>query len=133
MVRAPADAALAEALGDAAPVWHAILAAVSEKHGPLVLEWKPSKSTFGRMCHVVHEDRTLLYLTPERNEILIAMVLGERAVAIALTCALLPDDVKTLIANAPRYVEGRGFRFIANSMADVPVVSRLVDIKTTPR
>jgi hypothetical protein len=130
--RAPSGHDLAGTLGSAQGVWDAILAALVEQHGPIDLEWKPSKADFGWICLLKHGKRTLVYLTPEQEAVTVAVVLGERAVALALASAL-PDAIKALIREARPYAEGRGIRFLARSLADVPVVRELVAIKTTPK
>jgi len=84
------------------------------------------------MCLLKQKKRTLLYLTPEKDAVRVAIVLGERAVALALASGL-PEEIKVLIRKAPPYVEGRGIRFPICSANDVPIVSDLVAIKTLPR
>ena len=71
-------------------------------------------------------------MTPDKEKIWIAVVLGERAVAIAAASAL-PSGIKKLIAEARPYAEGRGIRFPLSSSRDIRVVTELVTIKTTPK
>lgn len=129
---APSEKDLASQLGPAREIWHEVIASVIKRMGPVEQEWKPSKASFGRMCLLKQKKRTLLYMTPERECVQVAIVLGERAVALALASSL-PEYIKTLIGDARRYAEGRGIRFPVNSAADVIVVSHLVAIKTTPK
>jgi hypothetical protein len=129
---APSEQALASELGAAQAIWKAILAALEEKNGPIDLEWKPSKGAFGWMCLLKHKKRTLLYLTPEKKSIQVAIVLGERAVDLALASPL-PQAIKTMLQEAKPYAEGRGIRFPLRSAADLAVVEDLVAIKTTPK
>ena len=129
--KAPSERALASELGTAQDLWKAIIAALTGKYGPIDLEWKPSKGDFGWMCLLKYKKRTLLYLTPERNSIRVAVVLGERAVGVALA-SRLPKAIKTMLQEAKPYTEGRGIRFPVSSPADLPVVEELVAIKTTP-
>lgn len=128
----PTEADLSATLGPALDVWREILAAVSERFGPVVPEWKPSKSGFGRMCLLRQKKRTLLYLTPEDGQVQVAIVLGERAAADALA-GRLPEAIKELIREARPYAEGRGIRFPVSSLADVAVVAELVGFKMAPR
>ena len=108
------------------------MTALAGTYGPIDLEWKPSKSDFGSMCLLKHKKRTLLYLTPEKNSIRVAVVLGERAVAVALD-SRLPKAVKTMLQEAKPYAEGRGIRFSVNGAADLAVVEKLVAIKVTAK
>ena len=78
-VKPPTDSELKAVLGSAGVLWSDILHAVEDAISPLDIEWKPSKTEFGRICLLQHKNRTLLYLTPEKEKVRIAIVLGERA------------------------------------------------------
>jgi len=69
-------------------------------------------------------------MTPEKRTIRVAIVLGERAVALALASGI-PESIKTLIKEARPYAEGRGIRFPVSSAADVPVF--LTSSRSRPR
>ncbi len=129
---APRDPELKAALGTAWPVWTSILESLATRFDPLDRQWKPSKAAFGRMCLLQHRQRTLVYLTPEAGAVTVAVVLGERAVGLAMDSAL-PAAIKTLIAGARPYVEGRGIRFAVRNARDVRTVAKLVELKTTPK
>lgn len=122
---------MAATLGTAMLVWDAVVETLNGAYTPLVQEWKASKSDFGWMCLLKHRGRTLVYLTPEKRAVLIAVVLGERAVATALRSDL-PEDIRHLITEARAYAEGRGIRFAITSRSRVSVVAKLVAIKTQP-
>jgi hypothetical protein len=102
---APTDAELAACLGAALPTWQAVIAAAGEQVGPLDLEWKPSKQGFGRVCLLKKKKRTLLYLTPEPGAARVAVVLGERALGLALA-ADLPEALEARFREARHYAEG---------------------------
>lgn len=130
--KSPTDAELKAVLGKAGGAWSAIVRAVEEKFAPLDKEWKPSKLAFGRLCLLRHKKRTLLYLIPDKGQLLVAVVLGERAYELAMA-ASLPATIKKMLSEAKPYAEGRGIRFPVNSLSDVPVIAKLVEIKTTPK
>ena len=130
-VTPPTDAELKAILGRAAEVWDEILRAIEERHSPLERLWKPSKMPFGQMCLLQHKKRTLLYMTPDKGKVWIAVVLGDRAAGLA-AASDLPAGIKTLIAEARPYAEGRGIRFPVSLAADVPVVAKLAAIKVAP-
>lgn len=132
MAKDPTDRELASQLGDAKAVWDSIDKTIAESHGPVERVWKPSKLSFGRMCLLKQKKRTLLYMTPEKGEAQVAVVLGERAVALALE-SKLPERIKTLLKDAKPYVEGRGIRFAVKTPKDVDVVNELVKLKLTPK
>jgi len=127
----PSYAELSAHLGDALPIWQALVVAVGEQVGPIDLLWKPSKQDFGRVCLLKKKKRTLLYLFPEPRAVQVAVVLGERALGLALD-ADLPDAITTALREARHYVEGTGIRFQVQGDADVATVRALVAIKTMP-
>lgn len=129
---APSASQIASELGTALDLWHKVIELVSESVGTIEQEWKASKSDFGHMCLLRHKKRTLLYMTPEKNQIRVAIVLGERAVGIALASAL-PECIKALIRDARPFVEGRGIRFAISSLSELSIVIDLIAIKMMPK
>ena len=129
---APSASELAARLGKAIDRWNKIVDSVSVNFAPVEQVWKSSKNEFGHMCLLKQKNRTLLYMTPEDGVVQAAIVLGERAVAIALASGL-DDKFKNLIRQARPYAEGRGIRFDLISADDVSSVVDLIRIKTTPK
>lgn len=130
-IKAPTKKELADILGPAAALWTDIIHAVEAIIAPMELAWKPSKMEFGRMALLQHKKRTLLYLIPQKRKVLVAFVFGERAYGLAKASAL-PAPIKTLLAEAKPYAEGRGIRFPVSSARDIPAIAKLVEIKITP-
>jgi Protein of unknown function (DUF3788) len=128
----PTDSELKAVLDSADVLWFGIIRAVEQMAGPLERQWKPSKAGFGRMCLLQHKHRTLLYLTPDKGQVWIAVVLGERASGLAMASSL-PAAIKKLFSEAKPYAEGRGIRFAVNSVSDIPMIVKLVEIKTRPK
>jgi phosphoenolpyruvate synthase/pyruvate phosphate dikinase len=131
-VKPPTDSELKAVLGSAGVLWSDILHAVEDAISPLDIEWKPSKTEFGRICLLQHKNRTLLYLTPEKEKVRIAIVLGERACGLAMVSSL-SAAIKKLFSEAKPYAEGRGIRFSVSSLSDISTIKKLVEIKTTPK
>lgn len=131
-VKTPSPNELKASLGSAFPLWSGIIRLVEAAASPLEQTWKPSKAEFGRICLLQHRKRTLLYLTPEREKVTVATVLGERAYGLAMESAL-PDRFKKMLSDARPYAEGRGIRFPVCSLSDISVVEELVKIKLTPK
>jgi len=130
-IKAPTDKELAAFLGAAAALCKYIIRAVEAKIAPIDLAWKPSKIEFGRMGLLQYKKRTLLYIIPQKRKILVAIVLGARAYGLARASAL-PAAIKTLLAEARPYAEGRGIRFPVSSARDITAIARLVEIKVAP-
>ena len=131
-VKSPTSTELKAVLGSADVVWSGIVRVVEEVVAPLNAEWKPSKTEFGRMCLLQHKKRTLLYLTPEKGKVRVAIILGERAYHLAMASSL-PAAIKKLFSEARPYAEGRGIRFSVSSPSDISTVKMLVELKTVPR
>jgi hypothetical protein len=131
-VKSPTDAELKEALGSADALWSDIVHVVEDAVSPLDTEWKPSKTEFGRMCLLKHKKRTLLYLTPEKEKVRVAIVLGERAYGLAMASSL-PAGIKRMFSEAKPYAEGRGIRFLVGSPSDISTIRKLVKIKIAPK
>ena len=93
--------------------------------------WKPSKLEFGSLCLFKLKDRTLLYLIPRSGDFEASVVLGERAVALALA-GDLPADTKRQLSEARPYAEGRGIRFPVTKAGDIATARRLVAYKVAP-
>jgi hypothetical protein len=131
-VKPPTNAELKAALGSADALWSAIIHVVEDAVSPLDTEWKPSKTEFGRICLLQHKKRTLLYLTPEKEKVTVAIVLGERAYGLAMASSL-PAAIKKMFSEARPYAEGRGIRFSASSSSDISTIKKLVEIKISPK
>jgi hypothetical protein len=131
-VKSPTSAELKAVLGSADALWSGIVRVVEEMVSPLNSEWKPSKTEFGRMCLLRHKKRTLLYLTPAKEQVWVAIILGERAYGLALASSL-PAAIKKMFSEARPYAEGRGIRFLVSSPSDLSTIKTLVELKTAPK
>jgi len=128
----PTELELKAVLGPAEVLWSAIIRAVEDMFVPLDMQWKPSKAGFGRICLLQHKKRTLLYLTPDKEKVWMAIILGERAYNLAMASSL-PAAIKKMFSEARPYAEGRGIRFPASSLSDVSTIKKLLEIKTAPK
>jgi len=131
-VKPPSEAELKAVLGSAFALWSGIVGVVEEACTPLDQLWKPSKAEFGRICLLQHKKRTLLYITPDKERVWVAIVLGDRAYDLAMASSL-PAAIKKMFTEARPYAEGRGILFPVSSLSDIPVIAKLVEIKTTPK
>lgn len=131
-VKPPTDSEMKAVLGSAYALWSGIIRAIEEMVVPLDKQWKPSKAGFGRICLLQHKKRTLLYITPDQEKVWIAIILGERAYGLAMASSL-PAAIKKMFSEAKPYAEGRGIRFPVSSLSDIPMIKKLVEIKTMPK
>ena len=125
----PTEEALELALGPSITLWRLLWEELARCFPGVNREWKGCKNEFGGYCIARKSDRALLYLIPNRLKLEAAIILGERAAAIASTDAPLKRR-KELIAQAPRCAAGRTIRFFVESRTDVADARRLVEIKT---
>lgn len=131
-MQVPSEESISTELGAAGPLWDQVICLVAEKFGPVEQEWKPSKTNFGSMCLIKAKKRTLIYVTPDTQAVRIGIVLGERAVQLALA-SKVPEMIKDLIRDARPYAEGRGIRFALTPDIDANVVCDLIAIKLAPK
>ena len=130
--QSPSPAALAAALGGTAPLWRQLVDELTSDFPGLREEWKPSKLEFGSLCLLKLKERTLLYLIPRRGDFEVSIVLGERAVALALA-GDLPADLQRQLSEARQYAEGRGIRFPVTTATRIAPIRKLVAYKTAPK
>lgn len=123
--QSPTDDQLRSVLGKAHGPWVRLLALVAERIEPVTEVWKFST---GWSLRVIHKDRVILYMTPQRNQFLVSFALGEKAVGAA-HAARLSASVLKAIDDAPRYAEGRGVRIPVRGSSQLTTLARLAQIK----
>ena len=124
----PTEADVRAALGRAWPAWEKLLSGTRERIGPIDEVWGFTSSTTGWGLRLRHKDRVLVYMTPQKSQFLVSLVLGEKAVAAAQAIRL-PSALHDAIDAAPRYAEGRGVRVVVKGVKDVAGLVALAEIK----
>lgn len=115
-------------LGAAEGLWHQLVDLVCAEHDGTMCEWVFSGKNYGWSLRLKRKDRAVVYLAPAAGEFRAAFALGEKAVAAAQQGGL-PESVSGLIADAPKYPEGRGVRIVVRTPIDVQTVLCLAKIK----
>lgn len=128
----PTATELTAALGKTRPAWDDLVARLSDDFPGLREEWKPVKIPFGRVCLLKDKDRTLLYLLPGVDSFEVSIVLGERAVALALA-GDLSKPTRKIVEEALVYVEGRSVRLPVSSAKQIDDIRKLVASKVAPK
>ena len=77
---------------------------------------------------MVHRKRRIVYMTPQKEQFTVGLVLGDRAVAAANESSL-PAAILEEINSARKYAEGRGVRIEVTSDEDLRAIKLLADIK----
>ena len=126
--RAPTEADLRVALGQAYALWTKLLALAANRFPTITPVWKFSGKMTGWGLRLVDRERVILYMTPQDGQFLVSFVLGERATA-ATRRAKLPADVQQAIEAATRYAEGRGIRIPVQRATKLAALIRLAEIK----
>ncbi len=124
----PTDKDLRAALGKSYPVWSSLIEAAAECIAPLSQAWGFTSKSTGWGLRLRHNDRVILYMTPQSGRFLVSFALGEKAVAAARK-QKLPSALLEAIDAAPRYAEGRGVRFEVADASLVPALAALAKIK----
>jgi hypothetical protein len=127
--RPPAPDALEAALGQAAPLWSAVVADVRDLAGDLNETWSFSGARFGWSMRLVQRGRNLVYLTPREGCVLVGVALGAKAIAAAEAAGVVSVRTREIVAAAPTYAEGRGIRFEVATADDLAVARELARIK----
>jgi hypothetical protein len=126
----PSARDLTRTLGRTSKLWNGLKRDLQRQHGPLAEEWSFAGAKYGWSLRLKQEKRVLVYLTPCQDHFLAAVVLGNKAVQ-ALEKSDLSPKVKSLIAAAKVYAEGRGVRLEIHDPADAGSVRTMAAAKVT--
>jgi hypothetical protein len=124
----PQKQALREVLGRSSITWDALIEWAAEEYQPFTEEWTCYSEKWGWSLRLKHKTRAILYMTPQAKHFLVGMVLGEKAVAVALKMKL-PATVVKEIKTAKRYAEGRALRFEIRFKKDLDTITKLATAK----
>jgi hypothetical protein len=124
----PTDAALAAALGRGQAHWTRLRDALAAAFPPLEAKWSYSGKAYGWSLQLKQKKRAVVYLVPGQGAFTASFAFGEKACQAAQRSDL-PPAVLATIADAPKYVEGRGVRIDVRAAKDVAIVERLAALK----
>ncbi|MFC1761338.1 DUF3788 family protein [Planctomycetota bacterium] len=124
----PNNRDLAEALGRTKKLWDDLIDHVAKEYNPATQVWSHSGEKYGWSVRLIRKKRTILYLIPQAKHFLTAFVLGKKATDVARE-SNLPEDIMTIIEEAPVYGEGRGFRIPTRNKATLNALKKLAAIK----
>ena len=124
----PDSTALDAALGKSSALLKGVEEHILDQFGPVDREWKFYGKKAGWTLALVHGGRRLFHLIPQSGRFIAVCTLGDRAVTTAQVSSL-PASIKSEIADARKYAEGRSVRCEVSTSADAEVVKQLVTIK----
>lgn len=125
----PAPEAIGDVLGAAAASWSALTAEARLLAGDVDETWSFGGSKVGWSMRLVQGTRVLVYLTPQAGQLLVGVVLGEKAIAAAEASGVASARTLDVVAGAPKYAEGRGVRVTVVTADDLALAKELVRIK----
>jgi len=124
----PTPQDLARVLGKAAPVWLRLKDELGSEYAPVEEDWSFAGAKYGWSLRLRRGKRAIVYMTPGRGHFLASFALGEKACAAAQNAGL-PASLLALIADAPRYAEGRGVRIPVRTRREASAIVKLAGIK----
>jgi len=124
----PTHQDFARVLDKAGAVWLDLKDELGSVFAPLQEEWSFAGAKYGWSLRLKRRKRVIVYMTPGRQHFLASFALGEKACAAALHAGL-PAAILALIADAPKYAEGRGVRIPVRTRKEASTIVKLAAIK----
>jgi len=124
----PQESELQAALGRSYMLWTDLLVWLDESFEPVTRTWQFNGLKWGWSLKIQRRKRAIVYLTPCKKHFLAGFALGEKAVAAAFEAGL-PEEVRQLVNDAPRYGEGRGVRLPVRNRTRNAAVKTLASAK----
>jgi hypothetical protein len=126
--REPSIADLEGTLGRSSSLWSSLVSHIEAAYPPLEQTWGFAGAKWGWSLRLKQKKRTVLYMTPCSKHFVVGFALGEKAVKAAIARPL-PDSIVAVIADAPRYAEGRGVRIEVRTKRELEAVKELASVK----
>ena len=124
----PSEKELKQALGTTFNSWQEVVL-ISKKYYPAVEEeWNYSGDKYGWSFRLKDTKRVIVYLLPRDKFFKVALVFGQKATDKILESSLT-EAIKTELAAAKPYAEGRGIRIDVRNNAILPDLEQLIAIK----
>ena len=124
----PEPADIRRALGRSAAAWDALRTNISKRFGQVTESWAVPAKKYGWSLRLMQKKRTILHLGPRSKHFVVAIILGEKAVAAIRESGLSPEVI-AMVENATKFTEGRVIRFEIRSKKQIGVVEELAKIK----
>ncbi len=124
----PTDKMLKATLGKTYTLWERMKKHLKETYGDLTEDWKFYGQKYGWQLKTYQKKRNLFFFIPGKDYFKITFVYGDKA-AEKVQKSDLPDNIKTTLKNAKKYMEGRGLSIEVKSIEDLEIVKKLIGIK----
>ena len=123
-VAGPSDAELRRLLGRR----YALFDRVAHPRPGVAGEWRSYKKGAPPVLKVLERGKTLYYVRPDSAAVHVSLLLSRRACEGPLV-ARLPVHLRSAIASAPVFPEGRAVRLALHRVAEVADVAALLAVK----
>jgi hypothetical protein len=124
----PDDTDLQVELGETYGLWKEIMDFVILKYPKAATEWSYPGSKYGWSFRLKDKKRVIVYLLPREGYFKAAFVFGQKAYELILDSPI-SESIKTDLAAARVYAEGRGIRIDVKDRAVLNDIKRLLEIK----
>jgi hypothetical protein len=115
-------------LGETYAFWKEIMDFVVLKYPTTEKEWSYPGSKYGWSFRLKDKKRVIIYLLPRERYFKAAFVFGQKAYELVLDSPI-SESIKTELAAARVYAEGRGIRIDVKDSAILDDIKKLVKIK----
>jgi hypothetical protein len=127
-IHPPSKPEIMDALGKCYSQWIDLVQYFHDHVSPVTEAWKNFGKSSGWTLLLKHNDRTIIYLFPNKRFFTVLFVYGEKAVSAALE-AELPDEILQRIRHAKSYEEGRSFQVEVKGEKEMDLIKKLIKIK----
>ena len=124
----PDDIDVQVELGEAYTFWKEIMDFVIMKYPKAAMEWSYSGSKYGWSFRLKDKKRVIIYLLPREKYFKVALVFGQKVYDLILDSPI-SESIKTELAVARVYAEGRGIRIDVKDRVVLTDIKKLVEIK----
>lgn len=125
----PSDKALEVALGPVYRLFEEIFRHLVDTYEDIRPEWKHYGKKMGWQLKLFKGKRNLLFIVPFDKSFIVYFSFGDKAVQQVMESGL-PDEIKTELQNAKKYMEGRGINIsITEDTPNVDDILKLIEIK----
>ncbi len=124
----PSPEQLLQLLGPIAKLHQELDHFLESEFGRINFEWKFYTKKSGWTRKALLKKRNLFFFSPKQNMFSVTFVFGDKAVD-AVEKSDLPENIKTELGQARKYMEGRGIRIDVTKDDDMEIVKKLLMIK----
>jgi len=125
----PQDKDMEIALGSTYPLFEEIVKYLVDTHKDIRPEWKQYSKKMGWQLKLFKGKRNIMFVVPFEGSFIVYFIFGDKAVQQVMESDL-PDEIKTELQNAKKYMEGRGINIlITQDTKNVDDIIKLIEIK----